>query len=161
MLVGNPSKRHSAGKANQGGNASSHHHQDSASQHKKSNSASGPDKPNGPGRGSTRLSRAHSTSSPITDDSERKGTTPSLTGNKEKKPSGLHTCGCPTSEEDQMRNMRAYAFAQELRDEQGRPDAGFSLFLNGYWPKVPGRPWIFDGVQAPNVENSGVRNDDD
>lgn len=39
----------------------------------------------------------------------------------------------------------------KLTDEHGRPDGGLRLLLNGYWPKVEGRPWVFDDVQAPNA----------
>ena len=63
-------------------------------------------------------------------------------------------CGCTTTEDEQRRNLQAYRFGRELTDERGRPDGGFSLLLNGYWPRVPGRPWVFDGVQAPNVPDS-------
>ena len=73
----------------------------------------------------------------------------------------LNHCGCPTSPEDQRRNANAYAMATEHRDDQGRLDGGFHLLLHGYWPKVKGRPWVFDGVQAPNVSGTGKRKDDE
>ena len=33
-------------------------------------------------------------------------------------------------------------------------DGGYSRLLNGFWPKVEGRPWVFDRVQHPGARRS-------
>ncbi|KAI9726052.1 MAG: hypothetical protein M1828_002060 [Chrysothrix sp. TS-e1954] len=68
---------------------------------------------------------------------------------KKKRPVGkgyealnLHGCKCHAAE-------RARGGGLEFGNKDGQPDGGFYRFFNGYWPRVEGRPWAFDGVIDP------------
>lgn len=69
-----------------------------------------------PKKGFNRPLIAQSISSP---DLAQLGQTPA-SKDKKKIPNGHNSCGCPTSPEDQERNIHAYAFARSLKDERGR-----------------------------------------
>lgn len=67
------------------------------------------------------------------------------------RPSGTVTspCGCPITVEEENRRREARRFADNLRNSAGERDLGFERLITGFWPRVPGRPWAFDGIVDP------------
>ena len=78
---------------------------------------------------------------------------------REKIPLKYDTCGCNHGHGADGGNGERQAGVAKLMGEfkgpSGEYDGGYHRLLNGYWPKVPGRPWVFDGVRHPG--NPGGR----